>query len=151
MEIIETTALITINETLWVQMIAFLLFLFVINRLMFRPVRRNILEREAHFDTLRENIAALEQKMAALCDQTEAEENQLKTAAHRIAEDLRAKGHEEARQLAGDAIGEIGTLRQEAEYHLLAVISAARLQVEAESNALARTIIAHIKAPEGPS
>ena len=59
MEIIKTNALITINETLWVQMIVFLIFMFLINRIMFRPVRRNVAEREAHFDTLRQAILAL--------------------------------------------------------------------------------------------
>ena len=56
MEIIKTTALITINETLWVQLIFFLIFLFLINRVMFRPVRRNMADREVHFLSLRQDI-----------------------------------------------------------------------------------------------
>ena len=40
MEIVSKIALITINETLVIQLVSFLIFLFVINRMMFRPVSR---------------------------------------------------------------------------------------------------------------
>ena len=39
MQIISNIALISINETLVVQLISFLIFLFIINRIMFRPLR----------------------------------------------------------------------------------------------------------------
>ena len=42
MQIISNIALISINETLIVQLISFLIFLFVINRIMFRPLRKTV-------------------------------------------------------------------------------------------------------------
>jgi len=45
MQIVSNVALISINETMVVQLISFLIFLFVINRVMFRPLRESMHER----------------------------------------------------------------------------------------------------------
>lgn len=144
MEIIKTTALITINETLWVQMIGFLIFLFLINRVMFRRVRRNIADREAHFDTLRQDILNLKEEMGALLRQTEAEEQQLKATARQIDEDLRQEGRREARDLINTVLEEISVLQQDAEQRLKASVARARLQIESSAQALTAPIIQHL-------
>lgn len=144
MEIIKTTALITINETLWVQMIGFLIFLFLINRVMFRRVRRNIADREAHFDTLRQDILDLKEEMGALLRQTEAEEQQLKATARQIDEDLRQEGRRESRDLINTALEDISVLQQDAEQRLKASVARARLQIESSAQALTAPIIQHL-------
>lgn len=144
MEIIKTTALITINETLWVQLIGFLIFLFLINRVMFRPVRRNLAEREAHFNTLKQDILALKVEMTTLFKETEAEEHQLKTTARRIGEDLRQEGQQEAKRLMHKALDEIKVLQQQAAHHLNASMDNARQQVASEAEGLRTSIIGHL-------
>jgi len=144
MEILKTTALITINETLWVQMIAFLMFLFLINRVMFRRVRRNIADREAHFDTLRQDIRDLKKEMGALLRQTEAEEKQLKKTARQIDEDLRQEGRREARDLINTALGEISALQQDAEQRLETSVARARREIESAAQDLTTSIIHHL-------
>jgi F-type H+-transporting ATPase subunit b len=144
MEIIKTTALITINETLWVQMIGFLIFLFLINRVMFRRVRRNIAEREAHFDTLRQDILDLKEEMSALLRQTEKEERQLQTAARQIDENLRQEGRREAKDLISTVLAEISVLQQDAEQRLKASVASARQNVESSAQELTASIIQHL-------
>lgn len=144
MEIIKTTALITINETLWVQMIGFLIFLFLINRVMFRRVRRNIAEREAHFDTLRQDILDLKEEMNALLRQTEKEERQLRTAARQIDENLRQEGRREAKDLISTVLAEISVLQQDAEQRLKASVASARQNVESSAQELTASIIQHL-------
>ena len=56
MEIISNTALISINETLIIQVLSFLIFLFIINRLMFRPLHKTIGDRERHFEDISREI-----------------------------------------------------------------------------------------------
>lgn len=141
MEIIKTTALITINETLWVQLIFFLIFLFLINRVMFRPVRRNMADREVHFLTLRQDIHLLKEEIDALSDQAEAEEYQLRTTAQRAGEELREEGRKEVKQLMNKALEDIKAIQQEAEDQLEASLASARRQVEHESQELAVSII----------
>lgn len=141
MEIIKTTALITINETLWVQLIFFLIFLFLINRVMFRPVRRNMADREVHFLTLRQDIHLLKEEIDALSDQAKAEEEQLRTTAQRAGEALREEGQKEAKRLMQKALEDIRAIQQEAEEQLEASLASARRQVEHESQELAVSII----------
>ena len=147
MEIIKTNALITINETLWVQMIVFLIFMFLINRIMFRPVRRNVAEREAHFDTLRQAILSLKEQMGALLKETQAEEKRLKRAARRTVEDLRQEGRREADKLIESALNDIKDRHQEAEKHIKASLAAARQEVEAEAAHLTAAIIQQLVNP----
>jgi len=144
MDIIKTTALITINETLWVQIIIFLLFLFLINRIMFRPVRRNMAEREAHFSHLRKAIDALKEEMGTLLKETEAEEKHLREAAHRMGEELRQAGRQEAKRLLDQALDDIKAQHQEAESQLKASMAVARRQIEVESSLLTASIIQHL-------
>lgn len=146
MEIIKTTALITINETLWVQLILFLIFLFLINRIMFRPVRRNMADREAHFLSLRQDIHLLEEEMDALVDQAEAEEHRLRSMARRASEELREEGLEEARRLMGNAREEIKSVQKKAEAKVDAALAGARQQVKGEAERLAVSIIQQLLA-----
>jgi F-type H+-transporting ATPase subunit b len=150
-EIVKTTALITINETLWVQLIFFLIFLFLINRVMFRPVRRNMADREVHFLSLRQDIHLLKEEINALSDQAEAEENQLRTTAQRAGEALQEEGRKEAKQLMDKALEEIRSIQQEAEEQLKASLASARRQVEHESQGLAESIIQQFQTRRTPS
>ncbi|OQY06422.1 MAG: hypothetical protein B6I22_05580 [Desulfobacteraceae bacterium 4572_123] len=63
MQIISNIALISINETLFIQLISFLIFLFIINRIMFRPLRRIIIERENHIEKINLDIIDAEKFM----------------------------------------------------------------------------------------
>ena len=143
MEIIKTTALITINETLWVQMIVFLIFLFLINRVMFRPVRRNIAERETYFDALRQDIVRLKEEMETLTRQATAETHLLKADARHIGDNLRQEGRREAKELMNQALDEIKILQREAEQNLRADMARARQQLAAASESLTRSIVQH--------
>ncbi|MGD9333299.1 MAG: hypothetical protein PVJ53_18430, partial [Desulfobacterales bacterium] len=136
-----TTALITINETLWVQLILFLIFLFLINRIMFRPVRRNMADREVHFLSLRQDIHLLQEEIDALSDQAAAEEDHLRTTAKRASEALREEGRQEAKRLMNEALEDIRALQQEAEKQLDASLASAQGQVAHESQGLAVSII----------
>ena len=144
MEIIKTTALITINETLWVQLILFLIFLFLINRIMFRPVQRNLSEREADFLSLRQDIHVLKEEIQALSDEARAEEDQHRTRTRRAAEALREEGLDEAKSLMNEALDDIRAIQQEAEVQLKVSLASARQQVEQESERLAVSIIQYV-------
>jgi len=144
MEIIQTNALITINETLWVQMIVFLIFLFLINRIMFRPVRRNLAEREDHFAALRQAILALKEEMGVLLKETREEEQRMKATARRTVEELRLAGRQEADRLTDQALGEIKEQHLTAEKQLRASLAAARREVEVEASQLTTSIIQHL-------
>ena len=59
MEIVYTNGMITINETLVVILLSFLIFVMILNRLMFRPLRETIKKRDDHLNTLDNDIKTI--------------------------------------------------------------------------------------------
>ncbi len=62
MHIISNIALISINETLIVQLISFLIFMFIMNRIMFRPLNSVMQERGEYFDNIQCEIDRFEKE-----------------------------------------------------------------------------------------
>ena len=73
MQIVSNIALISINETMVVQLISFLIFLFVINRVMFRPLRNTMQEREHDIEGIRVDIRDAEKKLEKTLQQVQDE------------------------------------------------------------------------------
>jgi F-type H+-transporting ATPase subunit b len=141
MEIISNIALISINETLIVQVIAFLIFLFIINRIMFRPLRNVIHERESYIQNLQNDIAAAEDEYASLTGQI----NEQEAALRQEAQDITAKLEKAANQRSDEMIAvtrkEIDELKKKAEKEIDAQLIEARKQIQIESEALALSVM----------
>jgi F-type H+-transporting ATPase subunit b len=141
MEIISTVALININETLIFQVISFLIFLFIINRIMFRPLRKVMNERETYIETVQKDIAAAEIQFEDLTNQIQAQENAVRDEAFKQKDQLETSGSQQAAEIMASTREEINALRMEAQKDVDARISAARKHVEKESEDLAKHII----------
>ena len=141
MEIISTVALININETLIFQVISFLVFLFIINRIMFRPLRRVMNERETYIEDVQKDIVAAETRFEDLTHQIKAQEKAVRDEAFKQKDQLEAAGSEQADEIMASAREEIHTLRAEAQKEVAARITAAREHVQKESEDLAKHII----------
>lgn len=144
MEIIQTNALISINETLWVQLLLFLVFMFVINRLLIRPVQRNIADREGHFKSLSSDVAAIQSEMKALARQMEDETAQAGRTARRRSDDLRRDGQRQANRLIEEAREAIRRQQSESKQELAVLLTEARRGLEAESRKIAQAIMSQI-------
>ena len=141
MEIISTVALININETLIFQVISFLIFLFIINRIMFRPLRRVMNEREAYIENVQKDIVAAESQFEDLTRQIQTQENDVRVEAFKQKDQLEAAGSQQADEIMASTREEINALRAEAQKEVAARITAARNDVQKESEDLARHII----------
>jgi F-type H+-transporting ATPase subunit b len=141
MDIIQTTALITINDTLWFQLLSFLFFLFVINRVMFRPVTRTMAERADHLDEIRRDIQRTTAELDGLIAETAAEENRVREASRRECDALLSAGRAAAGKVLEDAKSEIGRIRKETEIRLSQDLADARIKIATESAELATTIM----------
>ncbi len=61
--------MLDINITLWVQMINFLLLIFILNAILYRPIRKILAERKEKVDGLTGDIESSQEKRAgALAD-----------------------------------------------------------------------------------
>lgn len=96
MQIVYNMALITINETLIVQLISFLIFLFIINRIMFRPLRRTMDERAAYVRKLQAEIEQSESELEKITDQIRTQESAARSEAIDLSKDMEALGTQEA-------------------------------------------------------
>ena len=141
MQIISNVALISINETLILQIISFLIFLFIINRIMFRPLRKVMNERESYIENIQKDIVAAENQLEDLTHQVQAQEKAVRNEAFQQKEQLEASGSQQAAEILASTREEINTLRAEAQKEVDAQISAARKYVQKESEDLAKNII----------
>ena len=137
MEIISNTALISINETLIIQVLSFLIFLFVINRLMFRPLRKTIGDREKHFEKIGQEIDQAKEDIERYSSQIEDRKNAVRDEAFAIAKELENTGNQEANKIVDAVRKEVSGLRENTDKEIEAQIFEAKKNVQNESKALA--------------
>lgn len=137
MQIISNVALISINETLIIQLISFLIFLFVINRIMFRPLETTMNERDGYINGLNQDILDTEKEMGNILSQLETREAAIRKEASEIKSELEDEGNRKAAEIHTDFRNTIARLRRETEADVNVQITEARKQLKAESEVLA--------------
>jgi len=141
MQIISNIALISINETLIVQVLSFLLFLFIINRLMFRPLRSVMSERQKHIQQLQDDIAAAEKKVESLFDQIKKKEAAVKKEAFSQTRQLEEAATRQAAEIFSTTSEKIADQREKAQREVDAQIKEARKFLNREAEMLALSIM----------
>ena len=141
MEIISNIALISINETLIVQVISFLIFLFIINRVMFRPLRSVVAERQSHIEHIRQDIVAAGKKFESLTNQIEEQEATVKMEAFTQKEKLEEAGSRLADEIFVSTQKTIAAEKDKALKEVDAQVLEAKKYFKRESETLALSII----------
>lgn len=144
MEIISKMALISINETLIVQLISFLIFLFIINRLMIRPLRNVMADRENYIDTVKNDIQGARDKIEAITGQIHQQEAEVKTDAFQLKDELEKAGEQQAKTIFTAARDEIAATNTRVKAEIDKQIADAKNALEAESETLAVKMIEKI-------
>ena len=144
MEIISNQALISINETALVQLISFLIFLFIINRLMFRPLQKTAAERVKYIEKTRQDILEAEKEVTQLLHQIEDRKSAVREEAFTFNIELEAQASKEAEEILTTARQELETLRATAEKEIDAQISEAKKHIQKESESLVVNIMEHV-------
>ena len=141
MEIISTIALITINATLFHQLVAFLIFLFIINRIMFRPLRSVMAERYGVIEKIKLDTTNAGDTIARLNDELKERESKVRKEALKIQHELEKKGNQESAEILKSTLQEIELLKDKNEANVKAQIMEARKHLQKESDALALNIM----------
>ena len=144
MEIISNVALISINETLIVQVIGFLIFLFVINRIMFRPLRNVMSDRDIHIERVKRDITQAHEEVDSITSQIQEQESTTRKEALELKDNLEATGSQQAKEIFESVKKEITADREKAQQEIEVQIAKERKSVEKESEALALSIIEKI-------
>ena len=91
--------MIDINVTLFIQMANFLVFLFLMNLVLYRPIRRIVAQRKKMVSERQEGIESLEaQAQASLLEYDRRLQDARRTGVQRIQE-LKAAGYEQEKEL----------------------------------------------------
>ena len=141
MQIISNIALISINETLIVQVISFLIFLFVINRIMFRPLRNVMADRDIYIERVNMDIAEARKKIESITSQIHKQETTVKKEAFELKEGLEKAGNTQASEIFDAVRKEIAESGKKVQMDINARISEERQAIQKESEALALDII----------
>ena len=141
MEIISNIALISINETLIVQVIGFLVFLFVINRIMFRPLRNVMSDRDIHIERVKRDIIQAQKEVASISSQIQEQEAANREEAMELKDDLESSGSQQAKEIFESVKKEIVASSQKVQQEIAVRISEERQALEKESEGLALNII----------
>jgi F-type H+-transporting ATPase subunit b len=118
-------ALISINATMAAQLFSFLIFLFIINRLMFRPLQDVMGEREQRIEGMQQDIVTADADMKRILAILAEEEAKAKQEAFLIQKNLENEGSMTAKAAFKEVSAEIERLKaqthQEVERQILDV------------------------------
>lgn len=151
MEIVENVALISINETMIFQLVSFLIFLFIFNKIMIRPLRSTMEERAAYLEMMEQEIASADQDYGSIARQIKKEEAVAKKEAFLLRDNLEVEGQHTASDLIEKTKTEIGAMRQKAQQDMEAQINAARQEIRAEVEAISDQMIEVLLGRRSPS
>ena len=144
MQIVSNIALITINETLIVQLVSFLLFLFIINRLMFRPLRKVMAERSTYIETLQQEIANQQTELKKISKKIRDSEQKVLHEAHVAVIEQEDAGSHEAGEIISASRHEVEALKQKSAKEIDKQLMEVESQLKAESESLVLQIMEKI-------
>ena len=144
MQVISTIGLITINETLIIELISFLIFLFLINKIMFRPLRDVMTEREEHITGIADSIEKSQTRLSEMDEQVRSQELAAIKEANEQKNRLEEAGTLQANQILDESRKEIQAIKQESQHYIDSQISKARAEIKHESEKLAVIIMERV-------
>lgn len=141
MQIIDTVALISINETLIFQVVSFLIFLFIMNRILIRPLRRVIADRETFIEDVQKDILVAQNQFEDLTHQIQKQEKAVRDEASEQHAKLEAAGNQQAAKILTSVRKEINASKEQARKDIEGQISAARKHIQKEAEELSKSVI----------
>jgi len=136
MEIVSNIALISINETMVVQLISFLIFVFIINRVMFRPLQETMNERDRFMDGIHQDIAAAQQRLDDVMKELKDRESGAQQEAMEVKNEIDVAAEKAAATVLAAAREEVTVLSQRTEVDVNAMLAAAAKNMETEARQL---------------
>lgn len=144
MEIISKVALISINETLIIQLISFLIFLFLFNRLMIQPLRNVAREREQYLERMQNEANEAKDDTQTLLHEIENKKDRIRSEAFQVSQQLEEEGSKTMTQLLDEARETIAGRRAAVKAEIDAKVAETRGVIESEAETLAVSMMEKI-------
>jgi len=133
MEIISNIALISINETLLVQLFSFVVFVFILNRIMIRPLRSAMQDRDRYVEELGTDISNSQAEMEDIVAQIKFQEAEARQSARALQKGIVAQGSQEAHGILETAKKDVVRLRQQTKAEIETILVESRKNLEKEA------------------
>jgi F-type H+-transporting ATPase subunit b len=131
--------------TLWIQIANFLFLLFILNIILYKPVRNILGKRKDEMDSFEEMIGDFQDKSDRYAKELEGSRIDARNSGFKEKEVLKGQGLEEEKNIVQEASSsseeKIGKAREEIEERLANVRSSLQAQVEGFSQELAEKIL----------
>jgi len=144
MQIISNIALITINGTLVIQILSFLTLMFILRRIMIRPLSEVMQQRKEYINGLSDDINDAESQMETISAQLKNREAAIRAEANGIKKELEASGSRRAAELLAAVKEDASALKSKTEREISEQIAEAKKYLKAESEILAHQIMENI-------
>ncbi len=141
MEVVQNIALISINATMVVQLVSFLIFMAVFNRIMIRPLRAIMNERRSVIQKVGDDLTAAGEAFDQIADQIERQEADARSAALKIRDKVENEGRQSVADLLGRTREEISGLQSAAQSETLRKLAEARENIQSEAELIADRMI----------
>lgn len=141
MEIISATALISINETFFIQLISFLVFLFLLNRVMIRPLINTMEQRKDHFAEVKSDIDKAKSDLEQINQDLDLQRKHVLKEVDAVVKKLEDEADHSASEVMESARSQITALRHETENKVSQQVKEARQQLAGEVDAITTIIM----------
>ena len=132
--------MISVNATLFIQIIHFLLLVFILNRLMFRPIMKLIDERDKHIEDSKKQMANIEIETNELVDRCVSMEKDARKDAGEESSKLKKEAVAMAERVFTDTREEINAIKEKVSQEVNEKIKTAKQSLQNEAVVLADTI-----------
>ncbi len=140
-EITRAVALISINATIVAQLISFLIFMMLINRLMYYPLQDIMAERDRQFEQMKNDIKTVEADLENIRLQIDAETNNVKDEAFAVQKQLEKDAAQQSEAFFAEVNNEITRLSAETQADVDRQLANARKGLAEESERVATALM----------
>ena len=144
MEFETIEGLITINATLLLQVLHFLVLLFILNRLLFRPILKVVKERDSYIEERQAGIEKVRLEVEELKARFVHMENDVRQSAAKESTKYREAGLSEAERLLAKSRERVASIKSEADEAVKEEIDEAKAELGDMASSLADEIMEKI-------
>lgn len=107
MEIVQNNALITVNATLVFQLISFLILVFIMHRLLIKPLRATMQKREDYIDRLEADVESGETRLVAMEEKLNAQRKEFSYQSNNLRKQLMDDANKAGSEILSEARTEV--------------------------------------------
>ncbi len=129
--------MITLDLSLWIEVVCVLLLIFILNAILYKPIRRILEERESKMSAIRDDIERFERNAESLVQSFNKKLAEARMKGKTEMERLKQEAREQEKQLLAESTKEADAKKQELMSELTAQIEAAKKELLDKAEAFA--------------